>query len=85
MALAEVLALITLVIAGGGAVARVAQARNRKKDREEEGLDRAMKALNTNDYRKIDDVLVMYADVLPKKVETHLSTRRDELYIEKNP
>lgn len=43
------------------------------------------KALAARDYRKLDDFLLLYSDLIDAGVKKQIDIRRDELFIEKNP
>ena len=47
--------------------------------------DDLRKALQSHDYRQLDDWLVLYGDKISSDLKKHVDIRRDELYIEKNP
>lgn len=92
MIVAEFLALLGLLGAGAlGASAVVAWVKrmNADADKEIEHAERMhddlRKALQSHDYRQLDDWLVLYGDKVSPDLKKHVDNRRDELYIEKNP
>lgn len=42
-------------------------------------------ALRSNDYRKIDNWMILYGHTVGGILRDHIQSRRDELYLEKNP
>lgn len=54
-------------------------------DRErEKKYDLLAEALNSGDYRKLDNWLVLYGDDVSKDVQDRVKERRTEMFIEKN-
>jgi len=92
MIFAEILALLGLsgglgvLIVGITAGARKRDADERKRQQRLDQMHEDLKAaLKARDHAKLDDWLVVYADVMDGGVAAQVKIRRDELYIEKNP
>lgn len=47
-------------------------------------FDAVVKALPLNDYNKIDNVLMLYGDKLPKHLKQALEDKKTELFINSN-
>lgn len=92
MIFGELLALIALLGAGGLGLSAIFGWHQRKKQEIESSDRRRLLmlgdlrvALQSNDYKRLDDFLVLHADFLPAEVLRLVELRKDELYIEKNP
>lgn len=84
MVFAELVVLLGFVAGISGFAATAVGKLRERSDRDKEAFDAAVKALASNDYRKIDDVLILHGERLSKHIKSHLEARKDELYIERN-
>lgn len=89
MIFAEFLALIALLTGIGLSGKLVLEwiRSSDEKNRSERYLDATVqddlcRALRSEDYRRLDDFLVTWADRVPKEIKKHIEHRRNELYIE---
>lgn len=84
MIFAEVLALLAL--AGGSAFTIIGLARHstNSRMRERQMQDDLRAALQSKDYRRLEDWLILYADTASSEMKKHVQQRRDELYVEAN-
>ncbi len=48
-------------------------------------FDDLREALRSNNYKKIDDWMILYGHTTGGPLREHIQSRRDELYLEKNP
>lgn len=92
MLFAEFLALLGILGAAGlGVGAIVSQSRRaafldfEQRRREKVQHDDLRVALQSRDYRQLDDWLALYGDRCDPVVRQHVEQRRTDLYIEKNP
>lgn len=58
--------------------------RHHKEAEQEKMREDLRAALASKDYRKLDDFMVVWANVVDPDVMKHIKERRDELYIESN-
>jgi len=91
MIVAEVIALVAVLITGGigtsfvvSLIRRLNREGDRKLARAEKMVDDLGVALRSYDYRQLDDWLVLYPEA-DLSMRAHVKIRRDELYIEHNP
>ena len=91
MIFAEFVALIAILTGGGIGVAafkgwmhdaKIKHAAERQRAAQRQEDLRA--ALSSNDYRKLDDFVIVWASELDSRVLEYIRQRRDELYIEEN-
>ena len=91
MVAAEVIALVALLF-GGAAGLKAVWAWSRRaseaRSREELKLDQMQQdlraALESRDYRRLDDFAVTWADYASARVMEHVKQRRDELFVDSN-
>ncbi len=92
MIFAEILALLglsgglsVLVIGVTSSIRRNAAEEQKKQQRLDRMHEDLKAALKTREHARLDDWLVVYADIMDSGVAEQVKIRRDELYIEKNP
>ncbi len=80
--LLSLVAVLTIVLMGAPEWFRTKS--NKKYLLEHAMRDEISRALSSDNHRKLDDLLIMYADNMPANLRKRLETRRDELVIEKD-
>jgi hypothetical protein len=92
MIFAEIVTLLAVLGASGvGVSAILAHARRAAADRQARRVradrcqDDLRSALESRDYRRLDDFMLLYASELSDGEKKQILIRRDELYVEANP
>lgn len=92
MLFAEFLALIGILggsVVGVTGIARLLQNSAKNSERKAAQILKRHadleEALTSRDHNKLNDWLVLYAEEISPETKQHVESRRDELYIEKNP
>jgi hypothetical protein len=82
MAAVEFLVFLSMLTGVGFSAFTLFQRHNRRSERNNRMHEDLRKALQSHDYKQLDDFLVLWGDDIESSTKAHVQARRDELYIE---
>jgi len=92
MIFGEIVALLAVLGASGFGISALiafaskSEAERKQRDARSDKRQQELRdALKSQDYRKLDDYMLLYAGEIDEGVRKQIQIRRDELYVESNP
>lgn len=89
MIVVELIVLVAVIFAGvlalramNASIVAWRESRSLREQRRKDMQGDIRSALASRDHRRVSDVLVVWADELPKETQSYLQVRRDEMYVD---